>query len=189
MDGEQWHGLLVRPDFERIAALHLAKKDIESYLPLLPGREQSDSKTPATELPLFPGYVFCKCDVRRAVWTIPGVLAWVGRANGIHAISERQITDLRRILAARFDIQPWPFTPQGRRVRIEVGPLAGISGILQESADTRCFIFSIQLIRRSIALSLNTTASSHFAREHQEILTSRRMPDSRGACIIRSHVN
>src|SRR5438067_1136764 len=120
MEGGHWHALLVRPRYERIVALHLTKQGIESYLPLLRLSRKNGRELPSIQLPLFPGYVFCKSDARDAVWTIPGVLSFVGTGNGIQAVADREISDLRRILAGGFDIQRWRFTSQGEPVSIHV---------------------------------------------------------------------
>jgi transcription antitermination factor NusG len=154
MLGHQWHALLVRRRFERIVELHLNTQRVENYLPALPERRQPAKSRDCMESPLFPGYVFCKCDAPGSLWTIPGVLSIMRGTNDIQAVSDEEITDLRRILAAGLEIQRWPFTSQGRTAMIEEGPLSGVSGILEN--NKRVLIVSIQLIRQSIGVTLDT---------------------------------
>ena len=78
MGNALWYGLRVRQSFERIVTMHLEKRTVESFVPfyLVPSQP---GRGPRMEAPLFPGFVFCKCEVAalRSIWTIPGVLAVV----------------------------------------------------------------------------------------------------------------
>src|SRR4029077_3795044 len=100
-------------------------------------------------------YVFFRCASNDSVRAIPGVLSVVRPSDKIQAVSDREITDLRRILAAGLPVQQWPFTSQGQVVMIDDGPLSGLTGILKQSADDLFFVFSIELIRQSIVFSVN----------------------------------
>ena len=152
----QWYAIQVRPRFESIVALRLHQRAVEPYLPLRRMSRQRVNTHPI-ELPLFPEYVFCKCDRARvsSLWDIPGVLARVRGTDGIDVVPEQQITDLRRILAAGLRVQPCPFIQQGRIVMVEDGPLSGVTGILEERADKRLLALSIPLIRRSIFIKID----------------------------------
>jgi len=152
----QWHVLQVRPRFERVVALHLRQRAIEPYLALRQiGRKANG--THSIEVPLFPGYVFCRCDQTSvsSLWDIPGVLARVRGNDGMDVLPEQQITDLRRILAAGLRVQPCPFIEQGRIVTVEDGPMSGVTGILEQRADKRLLVLSFQLIRRSLATKID----------------------------------
>jgi transcription antitermination factor NusG len=154
-----WQALIVRPQFERIVAMHLQEQRIQHYLPLLQSRPR---KRDADE-PLFPGYVFCKCDAPEALWAIPGVLS-VRRGNeDIQAVLEREIANIRRILAAGLNVQLWPFTPGGRAVKIDQGPLSGLVGNLEDNGVNRFLVFPIRLVHQSIALKAESLPLFHFA--------------------------
>jgi hypothetical protein len=155
MENPQWHALLVRRSFERTVSLHLKRERIESYLPMVRLEGRPGAGIQSTEFPLFPRYVFCKCDSPSCDFLIPGVLSMLRGQNHIQAVSEREITNLRRILAAGLEVQRWPFTPQGRIAAIEEGSLSGVTGILGERAGKRMFVVSIQLIHQSLALTFD----------------------------------
>jgi len=158
----QWHVLQVRQRFERIVALRLRERAIEGYVPLRRiGRKANGT---SIELPLFPGYVFCKYDevAVSSFFDIPGVLCMVQGTDGINIIPEQQITDLRRILASGLDVQAWPFTLQGGTVMAEDGPLSGVTGILEQRTDKRFLVLSIQLIRRPIAVKIDHLSRTSF---------------------------
>jgi len=154
--------LQVRQRFERIVALRLRERAIEGYVPLRRiGRKANGT---SIELPLFPGYAFCKFDevAVSSFYDIPGVLCMVQGTDGINIIPEQQITDLRRILASGLDVQAWPFTLQGGTVMAEDGPLSGVTGILEQRADKRFLVLSIQLIRRPIAVKIDHLSQTSF---------------------------
>ena len=157
----QWHTLLVRARFERIVAGHLQEQKIQHYLPL---RQSSPRSEKDADEPLFPGYVFCKCDAPETLWIIPGVLAAMRGTNDIEAVSEREITDVQRILATGLHVRLWPFTPRGRVVRINQGPLSGLVGNLEDKGDNRFLVFPIHLVQKSIALKADSLPRFRFAK-------------------------
>src|SRR5437667_12182066 len=88
--GEQWYALQVRPRFEKVVALHLQHKGYEEYLPLYRKRQRWSGRVKEVDLPLFPGYLFCKFDVfrRLPILVIPGVMSVVGVGRNPLAVAE-----------------------------------------------------------------------------------------------------
>ena len=156
MENVLWYGLRVRHSFERIVALHLEKRAVESFVPFYlvpspPGRE------PRMEVPLFPGFVFCKCEVAalRSIWAIPGVLAVVHGVEPTDTIPVQEIEDLRRAVSSGLPYKPWPYT-SGRLVMVAEGPLRGVKGVLYDAAQKRQLVLSLTLIRRSVVIEIET---------------------------------
>jgi transcription antitermination factor NusG len=161
MERFEWYALHVRPRFEKVVAGCLQEYQIENYLPLRRLTRQSAASMGSIELPLLPGYIFCKVppSVLRSLITIPGVLDVAGDAHSNSAISEEKIRDFRRIIDVGLTVQPWPFTRSEKTVMIENGPLKGVSGILEDTPAARVLIVSIDLIQRSVAVKVGL--SSH----------------------------
>jgi transcription antitermination factor NusG len=154
MENSEWYALQVRPRFERAVVFRLKKETIEHYLPLR--RVTRQSRIGSIELPILPGYVFCCVQTResRWLWTIPGILNVLGPPVG-RAIPKEQVRDLKRIIDNGFAVQQWPFMPAGSAVRVQNGPLKGISGILNnEPHNLRVLVLSIDLIHRSVGVRL-----------------------------------
>ena len=152
----RWHALHVRWRFERVVALNLRKRHIQSYIPLQQLSRGSRNRMQSIASPLFPGYVFCKCNAseRPYLWTIPGVLGLVGEASGIDVASEQEISDLRRIVKSGLPLRSWPFTSRGMMVSVKNGRLNGVTGIVKQISGKRLLIFSIPLLRCSVALEV-----------------------------------
>ena len=151
MKQHRWNALHVKPHFEWVVATYLKERDIEHFLPL-----QKKSRIRSVESPLFPGYIFSKCDTETKISLvyIPGVLSALSSGESQVYISEREIENLRQIVHAGCHLLPWPFALGNRKVRVENGALRGVVGILEGEADKRLLVLSIQLIRRSIAIDL-----------------------------------
>jgi len=151
----RWDALRVRPRFERIVAATLYRRDVEFYMPLRRISRTVDGRKRSIELPLFPKFVFFRSGSadERALFMIPGVLG-TARATYSQGLSGREMIDLRRIVNAG-SCAPWPFVTEGKSVVIQTGVLRGVTGILKETPDKRLLIFSLPLIRRSIAIEMD----------------------------------
>ena len=97
MQESEWYALHVRPRFELVAAFYLHSRNIEQYLPLRRVTRQLANGTRSIELPLLPGYVFCKASPRMlsSLLTIPGVMHIAA-----DRISDQKISELKRVIRA-----------------------------------------------------------------------------------------
>jgi transcription antitermination factor NusG len=157
MHNSEWYALYVRPRFERVAAFHLQSRNIEHYLPLRRVTRQSAKGTRSIELPLLPGYVFCKAQapMRCSLLNIPGVLFIA--ASGI---SDQKISEIKRTIQTGLNVQEWQFTPTGKTVTIQNGALESITGILDSTASqAQVFVISIDAIGRSIGVHIDSQYS------------------------------
>lgn len=58
----RWFVIQVRPRYEKIVASVLRAKGYEEFLPLHTARRRWSDRTKELEVPLFPGYLFCRLD-------------------------------------------------------------------------------------------------------------------------------
>ena len=59
-----WYALQVRTRFEKIVTTHLCERGFEAFLPSFKVRRRWSDRIKTTEQPLFPGYLFCRTDLR-----------------------------------------------------------------------------------------------------------------------------
>jgi transcription antitermination factor NusG len=52
-------------------------------------------------------------------------------------------------------VESWPFVNKGDWVRVEKGPLAGLSGVVAECKSGLRVVVSIGLLQRSVAVEVN----------------------------------
>jgi transcriptional antiterminator NusG len=156
--GLPWYGVRTRSNHERIAAMVLSGKGYESYLPLYSIRRRGTNHTPAkTELPLFPGYLFCRFDVKKRlpILMTTGVLSVLGSGNEPLAIPEEEIEKVKAILRSGLAAQPCANLKEGQRVRVTDGSLAGVEGILVKKKSQSRMVISVGTLQRSISVEID----------------------------------
>src|SRR5207244_2356920 len=115
-----WYALHVRPRFEKIVSRNLQAKGYEEFLPVYRRRSRWSDRTKEIELPLFPGYVFCRFDVhqRLPILMIPGVNSVVGFGKSPLPIEQHELDDIRSVLKSGADCEPWPYLREGQMVEV-----------------------------------------------------------------------
>jgi len=153
----QWYAIRVKSRCEKVVATMARNRGFEEIVPLYRSRRHWSDRMQAVDLPLFPGYVFCRLDPqhRLPLLTIPGVLHFVGIGKTPIAIDEREIVAIQTAIRSGLDVEPWDFCEVGQRVRLERGPLAGVEGIYLGMSKEKRLIVSVSLLRRSIAVTID----------------------------------
>jgi transcription antitermination factor NusG len=156
--GFPWFALQVRSRYESVAATFLRGKGYEWFLPTYWCRRQWSDRIKKVELPLFPGYLFCRFNPqdRLPILTIPGVISIVGIAKNPIPVDETEIASLRVLVKSGFPHQPWPYLQVGQRVRIEYGALCGLEGILLHFKGRYRITLSVTLLQRSVAVEIDS---------------------------------
>jgi len=151
-----WYALAVRPRFDKAVARTLQSKGYETVLPLYRKRLQEGARLRESELPLFPGYVCCRFDVRDRlpILTTPGVDRIFGPGNIPVPLSDVEVASLQAVIRAGLPLQPFPFVEAGQRVRIEGGALNGVEGIVMSLKETLRLVLSLTPLQRSVLLEV-----------------------------------
>ena len=153
---QQWFALRVKSNFEKSVATIVRNKGFEEFLPLYHRRRRWSDRVKSVELPLFPGYVFCRVDptFRLPILTIPGALHFIGIGKELAAIEESEIAAIRTAVKSGLRTEPWAYLNVGQHVRLEDGPLAGLEGILIETRKEFRVVVSVSLLQRSVAVEI-----------------------------------
>ena len=153
----QWFALVVKPRFDKAVARSLELKGYETLLPLYTKYHTYGGRLKSSKLPLFPGYVCCRFDVRSRlpILTTPGVIHVLGAGNLPLPVSDIEISSLQTAIGAQLPIQPIDFISDGERVRISSGVLAGIEGIVLKSKPSLRLVLSVTLLQRSVLLEID----------------------------------
>ena len=155
VDGK-WFAVRVKPQAERVVATVARHKGFEEFLPLYKARRRWSDRFKWLDLPLFPGYIFCrlKDESRLPILTIPGVLHFVGIGKTPVPIDDAEVDAIRTAVHSGLWAEPCPFLDVGQRVRIEEGPLTGVEGLLIEVRKKQRIVVSVSLLKRSIAVEI-----------------------------------
>ena len=152
-----WYAIRVKSNCERGVSIGLRARGYEEFLPLYRSRRSWSDRQKNIDLPLFPGYVFCRFDLghRLPVISTPGVVSILGVGRTPMPVPEGEIDAVHRVIKTGLGSNPWPFLRIGERVLIDRGPLAGIEGSLVEIKKSLRLVLSIELLQRSIAAEID----------------------------------
>jgi transcription antitermination factor NusG len=152
----RWYALQVRKRFEKVAASHVRRKGFEEYLPMYRTARQGSDRPKQIEVPLFPGYVFCKFDVneRLALLMIPGVMSVVNFGGPSFAIPEEEICAVKNVVGSGLNYEPWPFSGVGQPVQVKFGPLKGLEGLIVGVKSNYRLVVSVRLLNRSVSVEI-----------------------------------
>jgi transcriptional antiterminator NusG len=150
-----WVALQVRPKAEKIAAQHLGLRGFEYFLPTW--RPSYGSDKASVEMPLFPGYVFCRFDMSATARMVatPGVSRIVSFDGEPAYIDEREIAAIRQTIASGQYVLPLTDFVPGTNVVIVDGPLRGVRGVVLRLHEKRFLVVSLSLLGRSVAVEMN----------------------------------
>jgi transcription antitermination factor NusG len=141
-----------------VASATLRGKGYEEFLPLYRSRRRWSDRIKELDLPLFPGYLFCRFDVSdrlMPILTTPGVIGIVGAGKTPVPVDDEEIEAIRALLRSGLVVQPWPFLRVGSKVYIEGGPLAGVEGIISNTDKVYRLVVSVSLLQRSVAVEID----------------------------------
>jgi transcription antitermination factor NusG len=151
-----WFAVVTKPRHERTVSAAFRAKDLQEFLPQYSARRRWSDRAKTVDLPLFPGYVFCRFGRADsyAVRQTPGVIEVVGFGGKPMPIEDHEIASLQTAVASGHSLQPWPFVRVGDRVRIDDGPLAGVSGVMIREKGAVRVVLSIELLQRSVVVEV-----------------------------------
>lgn len=152
-----WFAILTKAGREKHATLLLENSGFECCLPISKSSRKWSDRIKEIELPLFPGYLFCRMNPndRLPVLMTPGVVQIVGAGKTPIPVPEQEIAAIQRVEKSGLSAMPWPYLRVGHVVKIEEGPLRGISGIVIRIKSGLKLVLSVQLLQRSVAVEID----------------------------------
>jgi transcription antitermination factor NusG len=158
MPESQWFAVHTVAKHEKRVTKKLQEKDVDTFLPLSSETHRWSDRQTRVDVPLFSCYTFVRItsapEERLPVLTTPGVLGFVGSQNVGTPIPDREIENLKNVIKDQGPCAPHPFITAGTRVRIRDGALAGVEGILVSQDKHRSLVVSVELLQRSLSISI-----------------------------------
>ena len=152
-----WYAVRVQGKFEKVASVILREKGFEEFLPLYRAKRQWSDRVKQLDLPLFPGYLFCRIDIAAGllpVVTTPGVLGLVSAEKYPLEVSNLEIQAVQSVVSSGLAVMPWPGLVAGSPVIIERGPLAGVEGVVLDAGKKYRLIVSVPMLQRAVAVEI-----------------------------------
>ena len=152
-----WFALMVRTGREKTATLQVENAGYECFLPVSKFTRRWSDRMKEIEVPLFPGYLFCRMDPynRLPVLMTPGVIQIVGAGKTLIPVEEDEIAAIQRVVKNGLSTMPWPYLQVGHVARIEEGPLRGMTGIIVRIKSGMKLVLSVGLLQRSVAVEVD----------------------------------
>lgn len=157
-DITSWFAVQVKATHEKRVASMLDYTGFEWLLPLYECRRPWSDRIKRVELPLFPGYIFCRFGPadRVPILKTPSVTRIVGIGNTPIPIDEQEIAAIQTAVKSGLALSPHPFLRVGQRVRIEGGSLCGLEGLITDLRRRDRVIISVTLLQRSVAVEIDS---------------------------------
>lgn len=159
-DQSVWRALRVRSRHEKMVAQHLRDRGLEEFLPLYSSKRMWSDRNPTVEMPLFPGYVFCRFSntLRLLCISTPGVASVVGFGGEDASVDPGEIESIRQMIASGLPLEPRSYVRPGQSVQIQAGPLAGLRGTVIREKGLWRVVVNVELLHRSVAAEIGREA-------------------------------
>jgi transcription antitermination factor NusG len=152
-----WFATKVRPQHEAVVARWFEEQGLGPFSPTYKVTRQWSDRKKTLDLPLFSGYVFCRCarKDRAKVLNTPGVRSIVSFGGHPAIIPDREIEQITAMVDSGRRLQPCPYFDRGQKICIESGPLKGIDAIVVDTEEDCRLVVSITFLRRSVCVSID----------------------------------
>jgi transcription antitermination factor NusG len=152
-----WYAIAVKPQTERAVEAVLAQRSYETFFPVVTRERRWSDRTKRTEVPLFPGYLFCRFDGERRVpiMTTPGVREIVGFGRRAAPVDDAELAALRLVIESGERVESCEFLARGDRVEVTGGPMRGLRGLLLEVKGGCRVVLSVELLQRSVSVEMD----------------------------------
>jgi transcription antitermination factor NusG len=153
-----WFAVRVKSNYEKPVSAILRGKGFEEFLPTYRSKRQWSDRIKVLDLPLFPGYLFCRIDLSRRLplLTTPGVLYLVGKGRIPEPVDDTEVMAIQSVVRSGLPALPWPSVVVGQKVRLERGPLRGIEGVVAKIADQHRIYVNATLLQRSVSVQVDS---------------------------------
>ena len=154
-----WYAVQTRSNSERLVYRVLEEKGYELFLPMYSEQRRWSDRMKQINIPLFPGYVFCRLDShnRFPILQSSGVVRIVGNGNLPIPIPEEEIEAVKNVVQSTLPYTPWSSLAPGHRVVVERGPLMGLQGVLLRVKQGHRLVVSISMLQRAVAVELDAS--------------------------------
>lgn len=153
-----WYPVYTKSRFEKKAFEELTRKGIEVYLPLQRQLKQWSDRKKWVEEPLLKSYIFVHISNREhaEVLMTQGISRFIYFAGKIATIPDRQIEDLKLLLASADELQVVEHhVAPGKKVLINAGPLKGIVAEAVEMKGKKHVLLKLENMGLSIDIKVS----------------------------------
>ena len=154
-----WYVLHTKSRFENVVNEGLIKKSKEVFLPKVTVRSKRRDRKTLIKVPLFPGYVFVKTDLKNheqieIVKTV-GVVRFIGNTEGPIPVPADAIESLKIMVAGDSSLITGSHFKKGDRVIVAAGPFIGVTGFFVRYRGKGRVIVNIEALGQFAGVEVN----------------------------------
>jgi len=161
----KWYPVYTLPRNEKKAHIALLSKGIETYLPLRRQLKQWSDRKKWVDEPFIKSYLFVKIreHEQTEVLMTKGVLRFIYFGGKVASMPERQIDDLKLLLASsvELEITEENLAP-GEKIMIKGGPLKGMAAEVISYRSQKQLALRLESLGCSIVIHMATSFVSRF---------------------------
>ncbi|MBC7401148.1 MAG: UpxY family transcription antiterminator [Mucilaginibacter sp.] len=161
----KWYPVYTQPRAEKKAYQALINKGVETYLPLQRQRKQWSDRKKWVEEPFIKSYLFVHIaeHEKTEVLMTKGIARFIYFSGEVAAMPDRQIDDLKLIMAAPYELEITEENLQpGEKVMIKAGPLKGMIGEMISYKSQKQLMMRLENLGCSIIVNVATSIIDRF---------------------------
>ena len=150
----RWFVCHTRPRCEKRFAGLLAREGFTHYLALVRSVRRYGNRTKTFTKPVFPGYVFGRLEPARKDRLYQQDLLVRAHVVENEPVFLRQLADVRQVCESGLEAVLHPLIRKGTRVRIVTGPLQGIEGDVDDPANPKGVVVSVDVLQQGLLVRM-----------------------------------
>ncbi len=152
--GPHWFACHTKPRCEKKFAGLLTREGLEHYLAVVESVRRYGSQRKVFTKPLFPGYVFARLTPEKKTRIYQQDLLVHALIVGNESLFLRQLADVKAICASGIVAMLHPLLKRGTRVRVSDGPLQGLEGFVDDTANPSGIVVSVDVLQQGLLVRL-----------------------------------
>ncbi len=161
----KWYPVYTQARAEKKAYQALVNKGVESYLPLQRQQKQWSDRKKWVEEPFIKSYLFVRITEQQKteVLMTKGIARFIYFSGDVATMPDRQIDDLKLIMAAPYDLEITEENLQpGEKVIIKAGPLKGMIGEMISYKSQKQLMLRLENLGYSIIVNITASIIERF---------------------------
>ena len=150
----RWFACHTKPRAEKKFASLLTAENFDHYLPLIESVRRYGTQKKVFTKPLFPGYVFCRVEPARKTRLYQQDLLVRALLVDNEELFLRQLADVKAVCASGLEAALHPLLKKGTRVRVTEGPLKNLEGYVDDPANPRGIVLSVDVLQQGLLVRL-----------------------------------
>lgn len=150
----RWFVCHTKPRCEKKFDDLVAREGFDHYVPLIESVRRYGTQKKVFTKPLIPGYVFAQITPEKKTRIYQGDLLVRALMVENEPLFLRQLADVKAVCASGFEAALHPLIRKGTRVRVSGGPLNGLEGYVDDPANPRGIVVSVDVLQQGLLVRL-----------------------------------